>query len=68
MPGNGPQRSPITSVVTCLPALGYFRLRPRLLRRISALPGARLSRRLPAPIDRSWSTLEDVRLSASSLA
>jgi hypothetical protein len=42
-------------------------VRPQLLTRISALPRAGLSRRLPAPIDRAWSTLEDVRVSAGTL-
>jgi hypothetical protein len=44
-----------------------FLVRPQLLTRISALPRAELSRRLPAPIDRAWSTLEDVRVSAGTL-
>jgi hypothetical protein len=43
-----------------------FLMRPQLLTRLSALPRARPSRRLPAPIDRAWSTLEDVRVSAGT--
>ncbi len=33
-------------------------VRPQLLTRLSALPRAGLSRRLPAPIDRAWSPLK----------
>jgi hypothetical protein len=44
-----------------------FLVRPQLLTRLSALPRAGLSRRLPAPIDCAWSTLEDVRVSAGTL-
>jgi hypothetical protein len=47
-----------------LPAQSPFLVRPQLLTRISALPRTGLSRRLPAPIDRAWSPLEDVRVSA----
>ncbi len=66
MPGVRPYRSPTELALTCLPAPDYF-LRPQLLTRISAFLRARFSRPLPAPIDRSWSTLEDVRLRAGSL-
>lgn len=44
-----------------------FLVRPPLLTRIYAFSRARCSRRLPTPIDRSCSTLEDVRLSAGAL-
>jgi hypothetical protein len=43
-----------------------FLVRPQLLTRLSALPRAGLSRRLPAPIDRAWSPLEDVRVRAGT--
>jgi hypothetical protein len=43
-----------------------FLVRPQLLTRLSALPRAGLSRPLPAPIDRAWSPLEDVRVRAGT--
>jgi hypothetical protein len=49
-----------------LPAQSPFLVRPQLLTRLSALPRAGLSRRLPASIYLAWSTLEDVRVSAGT--
>ena len=68
MPGDHPHQSPTAPVLVRFLAPGHFLLRPQLLTRISAFPRARRSRRLPAPIDCSCPTLEDVRLRAGSLA
>jgi hypothetical protein len=67
MPGDHPHQSPIAPLLTCLPALSSFLLRPQLLMRLYAFPRGGLSRRLPASIGRSCSTLKDVRLRAGTL-
>jgi hypothetical protein len=54
--------------VRSLLAQSPFLLRPQLLTRLSALPRAGLSRRLPAPIDRAWSPRDDARLRAGAVA
>jgi hypothetical protein len=67
MPGDHPHQSPTAPVLVRFLAPSHFLLRPQLLTRISAFPRARRSRRLPAPIDRACSPLEEVRLRAATL-
>lgn len=67
MPGDHPHQSPTAPVLIRFLAPGHFLVRLQLLTRISAVPRARRSRRLPEPIDRACSPLEEVRLRAGIL-
>jgi hypothetical protein len=67
MPGDHPHQSPTAPVLIRFLAPGHFLLRPQLLTRISAVPRARRSRRLPASIGRSCAPLDEVRLRAGTL-
>jgi hypothetical protein len=67
MPGDHPHQSPIAPVLIRFLAPGHFLLRPQLLTRLSAFARAGLLRRLPAPLDRACSPLDEVRLYAGTL-
>ena len=66
MPSDHPYQSPTAPVLIRFLAPGHFLLRPQLLARLSAVPRARRSRRLPASIGRACSPLNDVRLRAGT--
>jgi hypothetical protein len=68
MPGDHPHQCPTAPVLIRFLAPGHFLLRPQLLTRISAVPRAKRSRRLPAPLRRLRAAIEDLRPSAGSCA
>jgi hypothetical protein len=67
MPDDHPHQSPTAPVLIRFLAPGLLLLRSPLLTRLSAVPRARRSRRLPAAIGRACSPLDEVRLRAGTL-